>query len=396
VFTIESKFLLNSIVEKNDSDNNSDDLILTGIASTTKERSLYGELMTEDALNQMCEQAIGLPILEAHKGDGLDRVIGVITNAFVEDSDLHIDFRVVPNHRERIQEFLDNGVPIGLSIGAQALIDNDTQKVTGVTLVEVSLTPIPANRVAHNTVTVKEDYYIGNCLHGICYQMIKDNFNMEDNNMADEKKANPEEVKEEEPLTIDKVKEMLDERFAEEKEALVATVVEEVKTELKKEAEASEEKVEDAFEEKPEDGEGDEKVEDDFSKEEVKDSVEKSEEVELSAPVIDEDKLVDSITKRILDSLGEKREEEIKDSVEDKEVKLDEDKIVESLTEKILNSIGEKRDVSGTKTETALQEPADTQEEDKPFTSEEAAKLIINDLNKKDPLTRAVNEARGL
>lgn len=394
MFNIENKFLLNSIVEKNVSDNDSDDLILTGIASTAKEPSLYGELMTEDALNQMCKQAIGLPILEAHKGDGLDRVIGVITNAFVEDGDLHIDFRVVPNHRERIQEFLDNGVPIGLSIGAQAIIDNETQKVTDVTLVEVSLTPIPANRVAHNTVTVKEGYYTGNCLSGICYQMIKDKFNMEENNMVDEKK--PEEVKEEEPLTIEKVKEMLDERFAEEKEALVATVVEEVKTELKKEAEASEEKVEEAVEEKPEEDE--EKPEGGDSEEQgtSEEEDEEDKEVKLSAPVIDEDKLVNSITEKILDSLGEKREEEIKDSVEDKEVKLDEDKIVESLTERILNSIGEKREVSGTKTETVLQESADTHEEDKPFTSEEAAKLIINDLNKKDPLTRAVNEARGL
>ena len=395
MFNIENKFLLNSIVEKNDSDNNSDDLILTGIASTAKEPSLYGELMTEDALNQMCEQAIGLPILEAHKGDGLDRVIGVITNAFVEDSDLHIDFRVVPNHKERIQEFLNNGVPIGLSIGAQALIDNETQQVTGVTLVEVSLTPIPANRVAHNTVTVKEGYYTGNCLSGICYQMIKDNFNMEENNMVDEKK--PEEVKEEEPLTIDKVKEMLDERFAEEKEALVATVVEEVKTELKKEKEASEEKVEEAVEEKPEEDEekpevGDSEEKGDSEEEDKKED----EEVKLSAPVIDEDKLVNSITEKILNSLGEKREEEIKDSVEDKEVKLDEDKLVESLTERILNSIGEKRNVSSTKTEKALQESADAQDEDKPFTSEEAAKLLINDMNRKDPLARAINEARNL
>ena len=393
MFNIENKFLLNSIVEKNNSDNNSADLILTGIASTTKEPSLYGELMTEDALNQMCEQAVGLPILEAHKGDGLDRVIGVITNAFVEDSDLHIDFRVVPNHKERIQEFLDNGVPIGLSIGAQALIDNETQKVTGVTLVEVSLTPIPANRVAHNTVTVKEGYYTGNCLSGICYQMIKDNFNTEDNNMVDEKK--PEEVKEEEPLTIDKVKEMLDERFAEEKEALVATVVEEVKTELKKEAEASEEEIkEDAKEEPEEDEEKPEEAEEKPEEGASEEDDDEDKEIKSSASVIDEDKLVDSITERILDSLGEKREEEIKDSVE--EVKLDEDKIVESLTEKLLNSIGAKRDVTDTKTEAALKESADAQEEPKPFTSEEAARLLINDMNKKDPLARAINEARNL
>jgi hypothetical protein len=219
---------------------------------------------------------------------------------------------------------------------------------------------------------------------------------MEDNNMVEEKK--PEEVKKEEHLTIVKVKEMLDERFAEEKEALVATVVEEVKTGLKKEAETSEKKVEDAFEEKTEDGEepnkGEESEED--KEEEIKNSVEESEEVDLSVSVIDEDKLVDSITERILDSIGEKREEEIKDSVEGKEVKLDEDKLVDSITERILDSIGEKRDVSDTKTEAALKESVDASEEDKPFTSEEAAKLIINDMNRKDPLARAINEARNL
>ena len=353
MFNIKNKFILNSTVE-NKPDNESDELILTGIASTTKEPSLYGEVMTEEALNQMCQQAVNLPILEAHKGDGFDNVIGVITNAYVEDNDLHIDFKILQNHRQRIQELLDNNVPIGLSIGAQAMIEEDTQQVIGVTLIEVSLTPVPANRVAHNTVRVKEDYYTGDCLHGICYAMIKDNLNMEDNNMTGEEKKvkSEEEVKEEEPLTIDKVKEMLDERFAEEKEALVATVVEEVKTELKKEEEASEEKVEEAVEEKPEDEESKE------GGSEGEGDSEEDKEIKDAAPVINEDKIIESITERILDSLGEKR------------------------------------DVTSTKTEAALKNDSTEEvEEAKPFTSEEAAKLIINDMNRKDPLTRAINEA---
>lgn len=384
MFNIKNKFVLNSVV-KNQTDNNNDDLILTGIASTTKEPSLYGEIMTEDALQQMCEQAVNLPILEAHKGDGFDNVIGVITNAYVEDNDLHIDFKILQNHRERIQELIDNNVPIGLSIGAQAMIEEDTQQVIGVTLIEVSLTPVPANRVAHNTVKVKEDYYTGDCLHGICYAMIKDNFKTEDNNMAEEeKKVNPE-VKEEESLTIDKIKDMLDERFAEEKEVLVATVVEEVKTELKK----LNDKVEETF-----------KIEDAVKKEEEKpkakggDSEEEGEEPKASAS--DEEK--PEAEGEGEGEGGASKEEEDEDKKK-KEVKesapvIDEDKIIESITERILDSLGEKRDVTGTKTEAALKESADTQEEEvKPFTSEEAAKLIINDMNKKDPLTRAINEA---
>ena len=384
MFNIENKFVLNSVV-KNQTDNNKDDLILTGIASTTKEPSLYGEVMTEDALQQMCEQAVNLPILEAHKGDGFDNVIGVITNAYVEDNDLHIDFKILQNHRERIQELIDNNVPIGLSIGAQAMIEEDTQQVIGVTLIEVSLTPVPANRVAHNTVKVKEDYYIGNCLHNICYTMIKDNLNMEDNNMAEEKnKVKSEEVvvKEEDSLTIDKVKDMLDERFAEEKEVLVATVVEEVKTELKK----LNDKVEETF-----------KIEDAVKKEEEKKPKAKgeSEEEEEEPKAGASEDNSESEEKPEAEGEGASKEEEDKKKKEVKaSIEIDEDKIVESITERILDSLGEKRDVSDTKTEAALKNDSTEEvEEAKPFTSEEAAKLIINDMNRRDPLARAINEA---
>ncbi len=386
MFNIKNKFVLNSIV-KNQTDNNNDDLILTGIASTTKEPSLYGEVMTEEALQQMTEQAVNLPILEAHKGDGFDNVIGVITNAYVEDNDLHIDFKILQNHRQRIQELLDNNVPIGLSIGAQAMIDQDTQQVINVTLIEVSLTPVPANRVAHNTVRVKEDYYTGDCLHGICYAMIKDNLNMEDNNMAEEeKKVKSEDVKEEDSLTIDKVKDMLDERFAEEKEVLVATVVEEVKTELKK----LNDKVEETF-----------KIEDAVKKEEKKSKAkgESEEEEEEPKAGASEDNS-ESEEKPEAEEEGEgeggaSKEEEDKKKKEVKaSIEIDEDKIVESITERILDSLGEKRDVTGTKTEAALKNDSTTEvEEAKPFTSEEAAKLIINDMNRRDPLARAINEA---
>ena len=384
MFNIENEFILNSTVE-NRTDNKSNDLILTGIASTTKEPSLYGEIMTEEALQQMQEQAVNLPILEAHKGDGFDNVIGVIINAYVENNDLHIDFKILQNHRQRIQELLDNNVPIGLSIGAQAHIDQDTQQVIGVTLIEVSLTPVPANRVAHNTVKVKEDYYVGNCLHNICYAMIKDNLNMEDNNMAEEEKKTNPEVKEEDSLTIDKVKDMLDERFAEEKEVLIATVVEEVKTELKK----LNDKVEETF--KIEDAVKGEK------KPKAKGESEEEEEEEPKAGASDEEK-----PEAEGEGEGEgasEEEDDNKKKKDKKEVKesapvIDEDKIIESITERILDSLGEKRDVTGTKTEAALKESTEeVADEVKPFTSEEAAKLIINDMNRRDPLARAINEA---
>lgn len=394
MFNIKNKFVLNSVV-KNQTDNNNDDLILTGIASTTKEPSLYGEIMTEDALQQMCQQAVNLPILEAHKGDGFENVIGVITNAYVENNDLHIDFKILENHRQRIQELLDNNVPIGLSIGAQAMIDQDTQQVIGVTLIEVSITPVPANRVAHNTVRVKEDYYTGDCLHGICYAMIKDNLNMEDNNMVEEgKKVNPDVKEENDSLTIDKVKDMLDERFAEEKEVLVATVVEEVKTELKKLNDKVEEtfKIEDAVKKEKGESKAKGESEGDESKAKGKSDDDKDPKADASGeekPEGDESGEGEGASEEDEEDDKKKKNREIENSIE-----IDEDKIINSITERILDSLGEKRDVSGTKTEAALKNDSTEEvEEAKPFTSEEAAKLIINDMNRRDPLARAINEA---
>lgn len=191
----------------------------------------------------------------------------------------------------------------------------------------------------------------------------------------EEKKVNPKDVKEEnDSLTIDKVKDMLDERFAEEKEVLVATVVEEVKTELKK----LNDKVEETF-----------KIEDAVKKEEEEPKAGASEDNSESEekPEAEEGEG------------GASKEEEDKKKKDKKEVKesapvIDEDKIVESITERILDSLGEKRDVTGTKTEAALKNDSTEEvEEAKPFTSEEAAKLIINDMNRRDPLARAINEA---
>ena len=209
--------------------------------------------------------------------------------------------------------------------------------------------------------------------------------------VEEEKKANPE-VKEEDSLTIDKVKDMLDERFAEEKEVLVATVVEEVKTELKK----LNDKVEETF-----------KIEDAVKKEEKKSKAKgESEEKEDEEPKAgaSEDNS-ESEEKPEAEGEGEggaskeEEEEDDKKKKDKKEVKesapvIDEDKIVESITERILDSLGEKRDVTGTKTEAALKNDSTEEvEEAKPFTSEEAAKLIINDMNRRDPLARAINEA---
>lgn len=365
---MKNKFILESMIETkaNDTADDNNEMLLTGILSTTKSRSMYGELMSPEALQQMCEDAVGLPILEGHDGGGLDKVIGIVKNAFIEDGDLHIDFNIVPRHQERMQEYIDDGIPIGLSIGGKALIGPD-EIVESITLIEASLTPIPANREAHRTVTVKEDYVVGSCLTGVCDAIIKRNHIKEDVKLANEPIKEPtddnkavEEVQE--PLTIEKVKEMLDERFAEEKQSIIDEVLNEVKNII------------DNSEEKPEE---EKKVE------------------EASESPEEEDKKDEEEIKEVASEEEEEEEEkEVKESAEPTvNINLDSDDIVNKLADKIFSNLENKRDLSLSATSQAIKDSASTEEEDKKFTTDEAAKMIIRSMDKKDPLVRAIKDA---
>lgn len=345
------EFILQSTVTPKNS-NDDTKMVLTGVAST-RNPSLYGEVMSTSALEQMCADAIGLPILADHKGE-LDAVLGVIENAYIENDELHIDFSILPKHQATIQEYLDNNISLGLSIGGLAQVNYDTNIVDSITLIEVSITPVPANRDCHATVSVKQNIVSGGCLYGVCDALIKQNLKEDETISTNEeqmeeiqlaktedpvpaKEETPkQEEKNDEPLTAEKVKEMMDERFAEEKQSIIDTVLAEVKDMLNN-----------------------------------KNQEEEGEEVKQSAQTVPTEPVEPTVN-----------------------IELNTDELVEKLSAKIFDGLSERRDTSNTKMEQSLQkEPEPVKETKQGMTPEEAAKMMVRSMEDTDPITRAINQA---
>ena len=345
------EFILQSTVTPKNS-NDDTKMVLTGVAST-RNPSLYGEVMSTSALEQMCADAIGLPILADHKGE-LDAVLGVIENAYIENDELHIDFSILPKHQATIQEYLDNNISLGLSIGGLAQVNYDTNIVDSITLIEVSITPVPANRDCHATVSVKQNIVSGGCLYGVCDALIKQNLKEDETISTNEeqmekiqlaKTEDPVPAKEEtpkqeeendEPLTAEKVKEMMDERLAEEKQSIIDTVLAEVKDMLNN-----------------------------------KNEEEEGEEVKQSAQTVPTEPVEPTVN-----------------------IELNTDELVEKLSAKIFDGLSERRDTSNTKMEQSIQkEPEPVKETKQGMTPEEAAKMMVRSMENTDPITRAINQA---
>lgn len=333
---------------------NDGELILTGMASSNS-KSLYGEVMSESALQRMCTDAVGLPILYDHEGK-MKSIAGVVKNAYLQDNDLYLDFSILPRFQEEIRELIEFGVLLGLSIGGHvSSFDMKNGLVEDITLVEVSLTPVPANRDTHGTVKIKQNIVTGDCLYGVCNTLIKNNLKEDeiishDKEMEEIQRAKPaeEEVNSEEkpqekenenddePLTMEKVKEMMDERFAEEKQSIIETVLEEVKNMLNNDEEEDKE---------------------------VTQSAETAPQNPGDIPV-------------------------------DIKVELDADEIVEKLSTKLFDGLTERRDTSTTKIEqSANEETIEPAEVKTGVTPEEAAELMIRSMDARDPITRAINQA---
>ena len=345
-------------------------LTLTGMASSNA-KSLYGEVMNENALQRMCADAAGLPILYDHEGK-MKSVAGVVTNAYLDDNKLYIDFNILPRFQEEITELLNFGVNLGLSIGGLvSSFDKQNGRVEDISLVEISLTPVPANRDTHGTVMMKQGMVTGECLYGVCNAIInatlkEDEIISTENNVEELKRAKPQEGEEgsgekpqenneeknDEPLTREQVKEMMDERFAEEKQSIIETVLNEVKNMLNN---------------KSEEGEVKQSVKP--AQEPVKEDIAVPMEVQLDA---------DEIAEKVSAKLNGNNIDEL----------------VERTTAKVLEGLGKRRDNITTKVEQAVKEEKSKPEEVKQgMTPEEAARMMCHTIENTDPITRAINES---
>lgn len=191
-----NKSLIESAFEEDDS------LYVEGIASTTSIDE-YGDYMTKSCLEDMKRQAIGLNVLKEH-GRTLEDVVGSVTQVLESNEDnFKIKFKVLPRFKDYILGFLENGINLGLSIGAKAIDyePNDASeygwKINKVKLFEISLVPLPANWDSFGSVKISKELdneIVAKCFNGACKLVLKEySDNLSVNKEIEDAQKNDEE-----------------------------------------------------------------------------------------------------------------------------------------------------------------------------------------------------------
>ncbi len=152
-------------------------LILEGVASTS-DIDLEGDFITPQCIESFKLQATQCNIHNNHNV-GLDDVIGTVLDVLDSDNKtLRIKFSILPLFRRHIEECIDNGVKLGLSIGGTIIdydMEDDGLKIKNMMLHEISLTPLPANWNTMGTVEHSKksiDVIEAKCLNGVCKQFL--------------------------------------------------------------------------------------------------------------------------------------------------------------------------------------------------------------------------------
>lgn len=175
----ELKFKVYAPMEHKSIDLNDDGtLTIVGIASTTN-RDLQDEVVTQDAMNSMLEQAEKLNLHGDHSYS-LEGIIGSIKEAaIVNETELKIKAVIRKKYAPEIKDLLDIDVNLGLSIGGIPQFKG--QEIIDIRLLEISLTGMPANWDTFGTVEVTKGLVTSNCIGKACYKIKK-----EVNKMADD------------------------------------------------------------------------------------------------------------------------------------------------------------------------------------------------------------------
>ena len=296
-----------------DTQKTSDDeerILLTGVASTTN-RDLQNDVVSSDAIQMMAEQARNLNIHGDH-WYGLEDVIGAIKKVNVESDVLSIEFLITKKYTPAVKDLLETGVNLGLSIGGYVTDYDETANIIkAIELREISLTAMPANWDTFGTVTTKKGIVESTCLSGACYNIIK-NLNGE-SNMTQEENSIKAEESQETPITLEDVKNFLDEYMAEKEATMVEEVTNNVKTNVESIVES---KVKELLDEQPEEDES------------AEETPAESEENKADEPPVDE------------------TEEDEEEEDEDTSKSLTSDDIAKAINDAISNALGD--DFAGT------------------------------------------------
>lgn len=212
---------------------------------------MYGDIVTREALESLKKQMIGLNVFLDHDYD-YDKVIGVVKSSELSDDKLYATVAVTKDYQEDIKSKIEFGVNLGFSIGGFADRDkNNTNLISNFNLIELSLTPLPANWDSYGSVTSKNGVMVGNCITKLCYKML----NLESEKMT-----------EQEQLTTEEATNLFNELMANKEEEIESRIMEKVNNNIEQ---IVEEKVNAQLENntsKPEDNQPSEELEKHFNK----------------------------------------------------------------------------------------------------------------------------------
>jgi len=364
-----------SQITKTDDDaiDDSERILLTGVASTTS-RDLQDEIVSSEAIQSMKDQALNLNIHGDH-WYGLEDVIGAIKDVNADDDILSIKFLITKRHTPAVKDLLETGVNLGLSIGGYVTdYDSNNNIIKAIELREISLTAMPANWDTFGTVTTSKGITESTCLTGACYNIIKNNFNGE-NNMTKEESTKADETQDT-SITLEDVKNFLDEYMAEKESAMVEEVTNNVKSQVETLVEA---KVNELLDEPETDESSEEETKAETDEEEDE---EENEEEETKATVTEE---VKSLTK-----------EDILGTIRDEVSKALGDNFADTIASKMWGNMDKERSTTGSKfdafmksqnTEESVED--NTQTSKSTYTVEETAKALYQRQGAANPIMAA-------
>lgn len=363
-----------SQITKTDDDaiDDSERILLTGVASTTS-RDLQDEIVSSEAIQSMKDQALNLNIHGDH-WYGLEDVIGAIKDVNADDDILSIKFLITKRHTPAVKDLLETGVNLGLSIGGYVTdYDNNNNIIKAIELREISLTAMPANWDTFGTVTTSKGITESTCLTGACYNIIKNNFNGE-NNMTKEESTKADETQDT-SITLEDVKNFLDEYMAEKESAMVEEVTNNVKSQVETLVEAKVKELLDEPTEKQETPEEEETKAEEEEEEKPKEEDEEDKDDDANKTLTSED-IASLISKGISDALG--------------------DNFADTVASKMWGNMDKERSTTGSKfdafmksqnTEESVED--NTQTSKSTYTVEETAKALYQRQGAANPIMAA-------
>ena len=222
-------------LQKSNHDLNEDGtLTITGVASTTS-KDLQGDIVLPSAIESMKQQlSTSNKNLHGDHRPDLKGIIGVIKEVVdSDDNTLMIKAVIRSKFASEIQEMLDMGINLGLSIGGNikehTVMKDGGWQIKDINLLEVSLTGMPANWDTFGTITVSKNNTVkAKCLTGAC-QVIRKTL-MEDTKMAEEGDNGNQNT----GLTTEEATELFNELMASQRDEIKSEVLEAVKVDLER------------------------------------------------------------------------------------------------------------------------------------------------------------------